>query len=50
LLGLLASDQHCPVAKEAIQQPHIGKIIAAIRSRFKVRDEWEEGSHRVWWT
>lgn len=36
LLGLLATER-CPVAREAVAQPHAGKIIAAVRSRFKVR-------------
>eukprot|EP00873_Tetraselmis_striata_P028428 jgi/Tetstr1/448692/TSEL_035932.t1 len=37
LLGHLASER-CPVAREAVQQPYVGKIIAAVRSRFKDQD------------
>eukprot|EP00192_Tetraselmis_astigmatica_P009746 CAMPEP_0117694854 /NCGR_PEP_ID=MMETSP0804-20121206/27734_1 /TAXON_ID=1074897 /ORGANISM="Tetraselmis astigmatica, Strain CCMP880" /LENGTH=892 /DNA_ID=CAMNT_0005508699 /DNA_START=82 /DNA_END=2761 /DNA_ORIENTATION=+ len=37
LLGLLATNE-CPVQQLALQQPHVAKIISAVRSKFKDPD------------
>ena len=35
LLGQLAADQ-CPMSQEAMAQPHVGKVIASVKAKFKV--------------